>query len=259
MFLLPLNQLPIETIRLIASDVDGTLTRHEKFTPALLATLNNLAAAGISCLLITGRSAGWVQALQYYLPVTGAIAENGGVYFTSSGTCELLSPVDPIGSHRQALAEMFFRLQQQFPNLQASADNRFRLTDWTFDVGQLTPIDLDAISIQCQDFGWSFTYSTVQCHIKPALQDKAAGLQQVLQQQFPQLTPEQVLTIGDSPNDASLFDSDMFPHSVGVANILAYRDRLPHLPRYVTTQLEAEGFCEFISYLLNKSNSRGVG
>ena len=67
----------------------------------------------------------------------------------------------------------------------------------------------------------SFTYSTVQCHIKIPRQNKAAGLVKVLQQRFPELSPADIVTVGDSPNDESLFEAQ-FPQSVGVANVAHY-------------------------------------
>jgi hydroxymethylpyrimidine pyrophosphatase-like HAD family hydrolase len=111
----------------------------------------------------------------------------------------------------------------------------------------LPPAEIAEIASRCE--GWSFTYSTVQCHIKPVGQDKARGLQQVLRQFFPALKPHQVLTMGDSPNDEAMFDPRFFPVSVGVANILAYRDRLRFLPKYVTAQSEVGGFCELAALL----------
>jgi hypothetical protein len=89
----------------------------------------------------------------------------------------------------------------------------------------------------------------VQCHIKPASQDKATGLIQVLQDYFPQYESEQVLTVGDSPNDASLFNPELFPLSLGVANVLDYASELVYKPAYVTAMAEGEGFCELVRYL----------
>jgi predicted HAD superfamily phosphohydrolase YqeG len=57
----PLPIAPINSfsnIRLIATDMDGTLTRQGKFTSALLQALENLAAVGIKVVIVTGRSAG---------------------------------------------------------------------------------------------------------------------------------------------------------------------------------------------------------
>lgn len=247
----PLSLLSTPTVRLIASDMDGTLTRSGKFTPALLQALSDLANAGIPVVIVTGRSAGWVSGIVSYLPVVGAISENGGLFYSANdpGPQLLVSIVD-IPMHRQKLAQMFSELQAEIPQIRESADNRFRITDWTFDVEGLSKTQLDWLSDRCQQQGWSFTYSTVQCHIKPLGQDKAPALEWVLQHHFPTLNPTEILTVGDSPNDESLFDSDRFPLSVGVANIRHYLDRLRHQPSYVTQAEEAEGFCELARFLL---------
>jgi HAD superfamily hydrolase (TIGR01484 family) len=257
MHLLPLDGLVKDApqIRLIASDVDGTLTRSDRFTPMLLAAIAQLTQANLPLLLVTGRSAGWVDALRYYLPVVGAIAENGGVYFPKTGAYQLLGnlPAD-LAVHRRQLSDTFHQLQQQYPQLKISTDNAFRLTDWTFDVAGLSQIELEAIALQCQAWGWSFTYSTVQCHIKPQLQNKASGIQQVLAQHFPSIHSTQVLTIGDSPNDEAMFDPEIFPVSVGVANILEYIEHLQHRPKYVATQTEIDGFYEVVNCILTCSH-----
>ena len=78
--LFPLNNINLSDIRLIASDVDGTLTQNGKFSSDFISTLLDLQSAGIKVLLVTGRSGGWVSALVNYLPVAGAITENGGIF-----------------------------------------------------------------------------------------------------------------------------------------------------------------------------------
>ncbi|NJK27386.1 MAG: HAD family phosphatase [Coleofasciculaceae cyanobacterium SM2_3_26] len=238
-------------VKLIATDMDGTLTRGGKFAADLLDTLEKLSEARLRVLIVTGRSAGWVSGLASYLPVDGAIAENGGLFYDSRATFPVyLTQVGNIERHRTHLRQAFEELRGKFPQLQESADNRFRLTDWTFDVAGLSEDMLGAIATDCKAMGWGFTYSTVQGHIKPLQQDKATGLHHVLQQYFPDCLVEAVLTVGDSPNDASLFDPRNFPLSVGVANVLDYQGALPHLPRYVTAERESKGFCELGEYLL---------
>ncbi len=242
-----------QKIRLIATDVDGTLTQQGKFTPKLITAIETLTQAGIEVILITGRSAGWVQALNHYLPVTGAIAENGGLFYSSKNDSpELLVSLSEISQHRQHLAEIFHSLKSQFPHLKESTDNRFRLTDWTFDVEGLSSSQLQILAEICHEKDWGFTYSTVQCHIKLKSQDKATGLLKVLSQYFPKLSTKNILTVGDSPNDESLFNPDKFPHSVGVANILHYTEYLNYKPAYVTTTEEVNGFCE-LAELLTKN------
>lgn len=240
-----------QDIRVIATDMDGTLTQEGKFSANLLRALELLKQAKIEVLIVTGRSAGWVNAIQSYLPITGAIAENGGLFYSScSETVEFLTPIDNLNLHRQKLAETFQFLQSKFPQIQESSDNCFRLTDWTFDLVGLSLFELETIDNICKQEGWGFTYSTVQCHIKPIEQNKATSLLQVLDKYFPKFTTKQVITIGDSPNDESLFDRSLFPFSVGVANVLHYVDRLKHQPTYITNLAESEGFCELVKLFL---------
>lgn len=240
----------LNALRLVATDMDGTLTRRGKFTASLLQALEDLSAAAIPVLIVTGRSAGWVSGLATYLPVAGAIAENGGLFYPSdSAEPVALTSIPDLVEHRQHLKEAYQHLKTEFPHIQESSDNRFRLTDWTFDNRDLSVNQLQRLDALCCSLGWGFTYSSVQCHIKPASQDKATGLMQVLHDYFPQYAKEQVLTVGDSPNDASLFNSELFPLSVGVANVLDYASELVYQPAYVTTASEGEGFCELARYL----------
>ncbi|AUT02621.1 HAD family hydrolase [Nostoc sp. CENA543] len=238
-------------IRLIATDMDGTLTNQGKFSTALLQTLEDLQAAGIKVMIVTGRSAGWVNGLNSLLPITGAIAENGGLlYLSGSEETIALTPIQDFTAHRHELATVFANLQTKFPQIQESADNRFRITDWTFDVAGLSVDALQTMDDLCQKLGWGFTYSNVQCHIKPQKQEKAIGLLQVLREYFPDYNPQQIVTVGDSPNDQSLFNYRDFPLSVGVANVRQYVSQMQYQPTYVTTAAEGKGFCELCDYIL---------
>jgi HAD superfamily hydrolase (TIGR01484 family) len=238
-------------IQLIATDIDGTLTRAGKFTRELLESIDLLTANGIKLLLVTGRSAGWVSAVNNYLPVVGSIAENGGIYFNTDGEFDFLTRIEKIELHREQLANRFWELQEVYPQIQESVDNQFRITDWTFDIGGLTDVELQQIASKCQSWGYSFTFSTIQCHIKPQQQDKGVAISQVLKQYFPELNSAQIITVGDSPNDASMFDRSLFPHSVGVANIQHYTSQLTHQPEYITKSPEVAGFCELVNSLIH--------
>lgn len=249
----------LKNIQLVATDMDGTLTKHGKFTSELILTLEALKNKNIEVLIVTGRSAGWVQGIANYLPIAGAIAENGGLFYHNpTKSCQLLNQISDVTTHRQKLLSVFKLLQRKFPQLQESSDNRFRLTDWTFDIGDLTIPQLTEITSICQGAGWGFTYSTVQCHIKSLVQDKAPGLQSVLSDYFPQLTAAEIITIGDSPNDESLFNQSIFPLSVGVANISDYCDRLKYQPTYITSKEEVAGFCELADILLKQVEENRV-
>ena len=60
---------------------------------------------------------------------------------------------------------------------------------------------------------------------------------------------ERWIFAGDSPNDAPLFA--YFPHSVGVANVRSFSDRIATLPRYVTVGEAGAGFAELARALLD--------
>lgn len=238
-------------IRLVASDMDGTLTYRGQFTVDLLRSLALLAEADISTLIVTGRSAGWVQGIVAYLPVVGAIAENGGIFIPkATWQPETLVDIADLDSHRRQLGDTFAKVQKRFPHLQPAADNVFRLTDWTFDLGDLSPEDLVTIGQLCHEAGWGFIYSTVQGHIRAVSQDKGVALQRVLSQHFSHLDLSQVVTVGDSPNDEGLFNAELFSHSVGVANVQHYCDRLQHLPKFITSSEEVTGFQELVNKII---------
>jgi HAD superfamily hydrolase (TIGR01484 family) len=243
----------IPNIKMIASDMDGTLTHRGKFSPLLLERLEQLRNRGIPVLIVTGRSAGWVSALVEYLPVAGAIAENGGYLFTPDQPqgIPLIEMGDP-DLFRQQQSQVFEELKHQAPHIQPSADNPFRITDWTFDKVKLTTEVLGKMRNRCEDRGWSFTYSSIQCHIKLSSQSKQIGLLRALASYFPgHLKPNQLLTIGDSPNDAELLDATIFNYSVGVANIKPYLDTMPTQPHWISTHPELDGFLEVTQGFLN--------
>ena len=237
-------------IQLVATDMDGTLTQAGEFTPALLEAFASLRRSDIEVMIVTGRSAGWVSGIVNYLPVVGAIAENGGLYIDKqTGTSTVLADIPRMSRHRDRLEALFNHLRQRYPNLSPSVDNPYRITDWTFDIDGLTDQDIAWMQAACDKRLMGFTYSTVQCHLKVKTQEKAAGLHRVLRQKFPDLTATSIVTVGDSPNDASLFDTDSFPFSVGVANVSDYLSVLPHRPAYITTAPEVEGFIELANRL----------
>jgi hypothetical protein len=80
MSLLPLSQAvqtnQLQNIDVLATDLDGTLTSGGKLTANLLQVLETLTIAQIDVLIVTGRSAGWVNAIATYLPIRGAISRS---------------------------------------------------------------------------------------------------------------------------------------------------------------------------------------
>lgn len=255
----------LSRVKVIATDIDGTLTHQGTFPGALVSMLEHLKNCGVEVILVTGRSAGWVHALGSYLPVAGAMAENGGVFFGASLCQEEVEPlvlshglganqakVNGADANRSDLKRAFERLQELHPHLRVTVDNAFRLTDWTFDVrGVAAQVLADACGL-AQAEGLEFTYSTIHGHFMPQGQNKAAGLQHVLRKipRFAGVSTSEVLTVGDSPNDETLFEAKVFPVSAGVANLASFASRMRFVPRALSSASEAFGFLEIATALL---------
>lgn len=66
---------------------------------------------------------------------------------------------------------------------------------------------------------------------------------------------ESSLTVGDSINDAPLFDNTIFAATVGVRGILPHLQQLDELkPMYVTLGDESDGFLELTTLIIDQAN-----
>jgi hypothetical protein len=81
--------------------------------------------------------------------------------------------------------------------------------------------------------------------------DKLAATRKLMREEIRadlDATRESYVFVGDSPNDAPMFE--FFPFSIGVANIREFAGRLAREPRYVTSAAGGAGFCEVADCLL---------
>lgn len=249
-----------KNIQVIATDIDGTLTTEGSFSQEVVGALHNLKQTGFRLILVTGRPSGWVQGLVSYLPVDAAIAENGGVIFRGAETSPLLRSEKTGDYHevvdasdtRRRLAEVFAILKATHPLLRVTEDNAFRLSDYTFHVSGISQNQLLDLKAQVESLGCAFTWSTIHAHIMPTGQEKGSALSWLLQKMgCPVLPAHSTLTVGDSPNDLTLFDEQRFPNSAGVANIEKYRSVMNSFPRIITQKSEGKGFVEIAQSLLS--------
>ena len=61
-------------------------------------------------------------------------------------------------------------------------------------------------------------------------------------------TRAEFVFVGDSPNDAPMFE--FFPLSVGVANVADFAGTIAHPPKYVTRVRSGAGFVELAELLI---------
>jgi len=234
-------------LRVLAADIDDTITAAGKLTPRTLGLFEEFEAAGLIVALVTGRSAGWAQALAGYLPgVRLVVGENGLVCFDSAGRRDLGPPRD--ADFAFVLAENADRVARALA-LTRTDDDAFRLFERTF----LRPAGFDADALrrcgQLVDAGFEVIASSIHIHVRPSGWDKADGLLAALG--LPGVeTDASILFVGDSSNDRPLFAR--FPRtSVGVRNVARFLDELgADQPAYITEGEAAAGFAEVGARLL---------
>jgi hydroxymethylpyrimidine pyrophosphatase-like HAD family hydrolase len=251
----PLSELPrpvLAHLRVLAADVDDTITRHGKIPAQTVAALETLSGEGVAVVLVTGRPAGWAQALAGYLPgISVAVAENGLVAFSADGTRTDLGPRRP-DDFAARLAENGERVGRAY-GLQTTPDDAFRLFERAF----VRPPGFDAAALAASgrlvDAGFEVIASSIHIHVRPAAWGKADGLLAALAPIDPEASrcPDDfVAFIGDSSNDRPLF-ARLRRTSVGVSNVHSFLDELgADCPAYVTAGEGADGFTELVREIL---------
>ena len=232
-------------IRLLATDVDGTLTGDGGIPPSVWHAAKQLSDAGIEVLVVSGRPAGEVQGLVRYLPgVKRGLAENGLVEVVPDQPPRPLFPTDRTALEHDA---------QQFnrdtgASLRITPDNYCRLCDMTFERDGRSNPELESLRTPARKQGLHLVWSSVHVHVSRANPDKGHGVLELAAEWG--MEGAEIATLGDAPNDAGLFVRERFGLTVGTADVLRHLSVLPEPPQYVTREPEAEGFCELARLLL---------
>lgn len=244
----PLVELAPErlaSIAVVATDVDGTLTRDGELGPDLLAALVELRRAGVRTIPISGRPAGEVLGLCRYLPVEFGVAENGLFEIVPDQPPRWLT--EPSDTER--LRKVGEHLNRELDaRLKLTADAFCRLGDVAYEREGRDETELLRLRVAAEAHGVHLIWSSVHVHIAAQKPDKGAGLLRLLEQRG--IDARTVVTIGDAPNDAGLFVAQRFGLTVGTADVLPQRRWFPQLPEYVTAAREVDGFLELAKKLL---------
>ena len=235
-------------IRVVATDVDGTLTREGALDPEVVRVIAALADTGLRVVPISGRPTGEVLGLCRYLPgVHRAIAENGLLEIEPDQEPRWLAePTDPA-----ALRAVGQRLNEEHgAGLRLAPDHPFRLGDVAYERDGRDLETLTRMRGQAEALGVQMVWSSVHVHLTPRPPDKGQGLLRFAAEHG--LDPATILTIGDAPNDAGLFVADRFGVTVGTVDVLREREAFGALPTYVTDRRESEGFLEVARALLRR-------
>ena len=236
----------LEHICLVATDVDGTLTRAGKLDAAALDAIWRLMVAGVTVVPVSGRPAGEVQGLVRYVPgVVRGLAENGLVEIVPDHAPRWLgAPTDRARLHRvgeRLNAECSARLR-------LTGDDYCRLGDVAYERDGRDEAELLRLRRHAEAMGVHLIWSNVHVHLAEAIPDKGVAVLQLARELA--IDPLRIATIGDAPNDAGLFLGDRFGLTVGTADVGAQLAYFPEPPRAITAGREAAGFVELAEVLL---------
>ena len=242
-------------VRALFSDVDGTLTTDGRLHAETYAALEQLAGSGVPVILVTGRPAGWGQALMALAPVTAVVAENGGVSFIEQNRVMRKRygiPEGDLADWRTRMHAAAAAAMAEVPGAQLSSDTAYREVDMAIDWNEeasLPPEQADQVVTHLRAAGLTAVRSSVHVNFSPPLFDKATACVQLVAEVLggdpDDLAP--YVFVGDALNDAPMFAR--FPRSVGVANVADFWDRLPHRPAFVTESPEGAGLREVIAHV----------
>lgn len=257
-----ISRSALAKVRYVLTDFDDTLTWHGKLPVATLSALYALKQAGIQVIPVTGGCAGWSDMMAAVLPVSGVITEGGGVYLHLQEKrihYHFFADKKEMSQQQQSILDEVQRLLPSYPSLRLARDQHYRLTDVAIDYAQeIVPpavSEKNAILSELVASGLNAKASSIHINICQHGVDKLAMAERVLTEFWgvsKDSLAEQVLYVGDAPNDQSMFSR--FPLSVGVANIQPYLSSMQHLPNYVTRLPGGEGFAEVAERLLEVEN-----
>jgi HAD superfamily hydrolase (TIGR01484 family) len=246
-------------LRWVLTDIDDTLTLDGRLPAAAYAALEALDAAGIAVIPVTGRPAGWCDAIARHWPVAAVVGENGALWYALDRQARRMlrwqaQPEEERLANRARLHELAGRALREVPGSAIAADQAFRLFDVAIDFCEdAGPLGFDAaerIAAIFQAGGAAAKVSSIHVNAWIGGWDKRAGIEALFAARFQPfgVVRDHVAFVGDSANDAPLFAA--VPCSVGVANVAPFLPGMATPPAYITRAEGGTGFAEFADALL---------
>lgn len=257
--MLPLAHWPAEqrrTIHGVLTDIDDTLTAEGAITPDALQALNDLRAAGLHVIPITGRPVGWSVPFARSWAVDAIVAENGAVALVDGGTRKIYQQdAATRASNYTRLQQVAQRVLHEVPGTTLAQDSPGRETDIAIDHSEFVHLPQEGIDravALMRAEGLNATVSSIHINGWIGSHDKLAGARWIVRELLGRKLDEEIdrwVYVGDSTNDQLMFQH--FPHSVGVANIRRFEAQLSHKPRYISRLERGGGFAEVARALLD--------
>ena len=258
----PLTALPREVARAARGlffDIDDTVTTHGRLTARAYDALWRAHDAGLLCVAITGRPAGWCDHFARMWPIDGVVGENGGFYFhMKGGKLHQRFCVDaPTRRANRARLDLIREeVLRRFPTAGVASDQPYRELDLAIDFCEdVPPLPMEAVDEIVAIFaahGAVAKISSIHVNGWFGEYDKLSMCRTFLEEQHSLVLDaekERFFFAGDSPNDEPMFA--YFPNAVGVANLRRFASRLRSAPAYVTDSEGGAGFAELVAALLD--------
>jgi HAD superfamily hydrolase (TIGR01484 family) len=251
----PLTQADLSRVEAVFTDVDGTLTTAGRLHASTLEAIEELVAAEIRVVLVSGRPSGWGECWARELPVSGVIVENGGLYFAWRRSRLIRAYAEADGErqkNRRALERHVAAALKHVPGARLSSDSASTEVDLAIDYAEDAALGEKAAE-KLERFlrGREVNAVRSSVHVNCWLGDfdKASTVRRFLKTEWKtSALDRRYLYVGDSLNDAPMFGA--FPLSVGVANVRDVIDVIETKPKYVTQAREGRGFEELASAVL---------
>lgn len=250
----------------VLADIDDTITSAGRLTAHAYAALERLHEAGLYVIPVTGRPAGWCDHIARMWPVSAVVGENGAFWMRYDPRAKRLRTVQAgpqPADHQGRLNAIAAEILAAVPGCALASDQFCRIADLAIDfcedVPPLPRPAVDEIVRRMEARGMRAKVSSIHVNGWFGTHDKLTTTQRLLAEEFgidlaePE-QQEQWIFVGDSPNDAPMFA--YFPHSVGVANVREFADRLDVLPAWVTQERTGAGFAELAAALLAARTAR---
>ena len=247
-------------LRGVFFDIDDTLTTDGRLTAEAYSAMERLHRAGLHIVPVTGRPAGWCDHIARMWPIDGVVGENGAFYFWHDRMAHRIERryVENAGVRKEQRARLHAigeEIVAKVPGAAFAGDQAYRdadlAIDFCEDVPKLAEAAIDRIVAIMESHGLTAKVSSIHVNGWYGTYDKL-GMSQTLMRERHGVDlaaeREHYTFIGDSPNDAPMFE--FFPHAIGVANIHDFDGRLATQPRYVSTHRAGSGFCETADAIL---------
>lgn len=254
-----LSELPAPQIRAVFTDLDDTLTEDGHIDASTYDAIGRLRNAGYWVVIVSGRPAGWADALMRLWPIDAMVFENGaGVLVRGPEKTEVINLAAGTSREiqRKRLQEIFDGLRAKIPHLKLASDQPYRLfdfaIDFTEDPPRLTAAELELVLSELNLYkDITFKLSSIHVNYWYGTHTKVTACEYLLNgpAKARGISRDNVVYCGDSPNDEPLFE--FFQHTVGVANLEHFAPRMKTLPKYLAKKPYGSGFQEVVSRLLS--------